>query len=211
MKNKAIKIILIVLVIVILLALINIIRNYSIIKEIRDANIEFKENFSKVTNFSLLKETKSTGESGYMNVKIEIYYKDGIYLDKEEGNINDTKATVITWFDYNTQQGIKIHDNTEEEVESKDMDSSKGITLINTLDEITDKDVFETLFTRYLFKPIVVKEDCYIFSDDGTDTYVNKETKLVKKVIGENISETQEFKEGVVKDTDVEKPNQNDV
>ena len=72
-------------------------------------------------NFYLLKETKSSSKDGYMNVKTEVYYKDAIYLEKVEGNVNDEKNITITWYDYNNKNGIRISNNTEEEISVNDI------------------------------------------------------------------------------------------
>lgn len=205
MKSKVAKIILIVLLIIIVLILINLIRNYSIIKEISNSNEKFEENIGKMKNFYLLKETKSSSKDGYMNVKTEVYYKDAIYLEKVEGNVNDEKNTTITWYDYNNKNGIRISNNTEEEITSNDI--PKITSLIDIYDKLSNQDIAKALFSKYLFMPISVKENCYVFNDNGTSTYINIENKLIKKSIGKGIEKTQEFNEGIVQDTDVEKPN----
>ena len=204
MKSKVAKIILIVLLIIIVLIVINLIRNYSIIKEISNSNEKFEENIGKMKNFYLLKETKSSSKDGYMNVKTEVYYKDAIYLEKVEGNVNDEKNITITWYDYNNKNGIRISNNTEEEISVNDIPK-----ISNLLDiyKISNENIINVLFSKYLFVPISIKENSYVFNDNGTSTYINIENKLIKKSIGKGIEKTQEFNEGIVQDTDVEKPN----
>lgn len=204
MKSKVAKIILIVLLIIIVLIVINLIRNYSIIKEISNSNEKFEENIGKMKNFYLLKETKSSSKDGYMNVKTEVYYKDAIYLEKVEGNVNDEKNTTITWYDYNNKNGIRISNNTEEEISVNDIPK-----ISNLLDiyKISNENIINVLFSKYLFVPISIKENSYVFNDSGTITYINKDNKLIKKSIGKDIQKTQKFNEGIVQDTDVEKPN----
>ena len=208
MKSKVAKIILIVLIIIIVLILINLIRNYSIIKEISNSNEKFEENIGKMKNFYLLKETKSSSKDGYMNVKTEVYYKDAIYLEKVEGNVNDEKNTTITWYDYNNKNGIRISNNTEEEITVNDIPK-----ISNLLDiyKISNENIIKVLFSKYLFVPISIKENSYVFNDSGTITYINKDNKLIKKSIGKDIQKTQKFNEGIVQDTDVEKPSIKDL
>lgn len=208
MKSKVAKIILIVLLIIIVLIVINLIRNYSIIKEISNSNEKFEENIGKMKNFYLLKETKSSSKDGYMNVKTEVYYKDAIYLEKVEGNVNDEKNTTITWYDYNNKNGIRISNNTEEEISVNDIPK-----ISNLLDiyKISNENIINVLFSKYLFVPISIKENSYVFNDSGTITYINKDNKLIKKSIGKDIQKTQKFNEGIVQDTDVEKPSIKDL
>ena len=208
MKSKVAKIILIVLLIIIVLILINLIRNYSIIKEISNSNERFKENIGKINNFYLLKETKSSSEDGYMDVKTEVYYKDGTYLEKVDGNVNDEKNITITWYDYNNKNGIRISNNTEEEISVNDIPK-----ISNLLDiyKISNENIINVLFSKYLFVPISIKENSYVFNDSGTITYINKDNKLIKKSIGKDIQKTQKFNEGIVQDTDVEKPSIKDL
>ena len=208
MKNKTTKIIFIVLLIIIILIIINLIRNYSIIKEISNSNERFKENIGKINNFYLLKETKSSSEDGYMDVKTEVYYKDAIYLEKVEGNVNDEKNITITWYDYNNKNGIRISNNTEEEISVNDIPK-----ISNLLDiyKISNENIINVLFSKYLFVPISIKENSYVFNDSGTITYINKDNKLIKKSIGKDIQKTQKFNEGIVQDTDVEKPSIKDL
>ena len=208
MKNKTTKIIFIVLLIIIILIIINLIRNYSIIKEISNSNERFKENIGKINNFYLLKETKSSSEDGYMDVKTEVYYKDGTYLEKVDGNVNDEKNITITWYDYNNKNGIRISNNTEEEISVNDIPK-----ISNLLDiyKISNENIINVLFSKYLFVPISIKENSYVFNDSGTITYINKDNKLIKKSIGKDIQKTQKFNEGIVQDTDVEKPSIKDL
>ena len=208
MKNKTTKIIFIVLLIIIILIIINLIRNYSIIKEISNSNERFKENIGKINNFYLLKETKSSSEDGYMDVKTEVYYKDGTYLEKVDGNENDEKNITITWYDYNNKNGIRISNNTEEEISVNDIPK-----ISNLLDiyKISNENIIKVLFSKYLFVPISIKENSYVFNDSGTITYINKDNKLIKKSIGKDIQKTQKFNEGIVQDTDVEKPSIKDL
>ncbi len=208
MKNKTTKIIFIVLLIIIILIIINLIRNYSIIKEISNSNERFKENIGKINNFYLLKETKSSSEDGYMDVKTEVYYKDGTYLEKVDGNVNDEKNITITWYDYNNKNGIRISNNTEEEISVNDIPK-----ISNLLDiyKISNENIIKVLFSKYLFVPISIKENSYVFNDSGTITYINKDNKLIKKSIGKDIQKTQKFNEGIVQDTDVEKPSIKDL
>ena len=208
MKNKTTKIIFIVLLIIIILIIINLIRNYSIIKEISNSNERFKENIGKINNFYLLKETKSSSEDGYMDVKTEVYYKDGTYLEKVDGNVNDEKNITITWYDYNNKNGIRISNNTEEEISVNDIPK-----ISNLLDiyKISNENIIKVLFSKYLFVPISIKENSYVFNDSGTITYINKDNKLIKKSIGKDIQKTQKFNEEIVQDTDVEKPSIKDL
>ena len=159
-------------------------------------------------NFYLLKETKSSSEDGYMDVKTEVYYKDGTYLEKVDGNVNDEKNITITWYDYNNKNGIRISNNTEEEISVNDIPK-----ISNLLDiyKISNENIINVLFSKYLFVPISIKENSYVFNDSGTITYINKDNKLIKKSIGKDIQKTQKFNEGIVQDTDVEKPSIKDL
>ena len=82
-----------------------------------------------------------------------------------------------------------------------------AIKEVHNIDKLSNQDIAKALFSKYLFMPISVKENCYVFNDNGTSTYINIENKLIKKSIGKGIEKTQEFNEGIVQDTDVEKPN----
>lgn len=210
MKSKLKISIIIILIIICALILLNGFRNYFIIKGIMSTNLEFEQNFSSISNFHYTHNSNSTTESNYMKTSAEIFYKDGILLEKTTITVDGKTTNQTGWYNFNTNEGIISTDNgiyEEYNGSYTDLDSICNTLLVYNENTSTNESLKNVLL-NYLFRPILSENSCYIFNDNETKTYINKDSKLLTKIISEkNHTVTQTFEKNVVTDSDIAKPN----
>ncbi len=204
MKKKILKIIFILLLILVILLIVNLIRNYSIVKNIVDYTSSLNDDIS---NYYF----KIEGEGDVEDEKFtsEYYYKDGILLIKT--SFMDDES--IVWRDFNTGEVETLTNDTDSEVShslvTEPYDDKLNIYNL-ALFSYNTRDVI----LNYIFKPITSENNCYKIvvkeSDKINEYYINKDSKLIEKLTiksEEGITKhTYEFKMDCVTDDDVRKP-----
>lgn len=209
MKDKIKKIVVFVIIFVIVLVLINVVRNFCIIKGINKANEEFKNNFSKLTNYHMnLVKTSVEGEKEW-KVQEEIHYKDGrlLYNTISNNEISNEETTQVMWYNYNENEGVLLVDNEKNnDIKADDIDMSKHIERMLIGEQMSSLEIAKkVIFSKYIISPIMIKDDCYVFKDGNDVTCVSTDSKLINKMDTNNTKSTYLFEEGTVQEKDVEK------
>lgn len=195
--KKFFKVLIIIILILVVLLIINLIRNYTILKDIYIASNELINNHS---NYYLKLQLEPIENSKELASTSEYYYKDGIILKKTIFNNEES----IQWYDSNTGEFINSDTTDKDTKEKPDY-------LLNCYELVTcpSKDNLKDIFFDYFFKPITSEEDCYkIKIDNNKYVLFNKDTKLVEKVVFNNQSkEIYTFTQNIVTNEDVLKEN----
>ena len=202
MKRNVVNIVIIVVIILIVLFLVNLCRNYSILNGIYDSNKNFKnsvKNYHIVKNYDLNMEITKT-------IKEDVYFNEGIYLVKTYMN---EEIYNIGWCNTNTNESISVDKTLENSKESesntdfyKERYYEKDLLLY---ENEKNSEITSQILMKNIFKPITIKDGCYVIEANNSIIYVDKETKLVKKYIQGDTTVTLSVEEGTVTADDIAK------
>lgn len=196
--KKIRKILIVLVIILIVLFLVNLIRNYAILKDIYNSNEELSKEMSnyyfKMTILS---------EDSEVEAVTEIYHKDNLYLKKTDF-ANDLG---IILYNSDTKEIFRNDPENSTSVADKDLDFS--LENIVYLSQLTIREDFNQVLLGYLLKPITSDKDNYIIKTFNNKYLVNKETKLISESMvnqNGNAKLIFEFEKGKVTDKDVTMP-----
>ena len=218
MKKKILLTILAILVILIALFLINLGRNYLILKKIYDSNTDFTSTLSN----SYFEQTIDFSNEYMPTAQTILYSYSGTYLLK---TYNDNVPYSVLWYDSNTDESIFFDDNEAlQDLYDLNSDGSTsvdelGINLYNTdtlftgvysnllLHNFGDENtVISTILYQNLFTPLIAKNNYYVFKFNELTIYLNKETNLIEKIITDNATISDKVEKNIVTREDVAKP-----
>ena len=200
MKKKILLTILAILVILIALFLINLGRNYLILKKIYDSNTDFTSTLSN----SYFEQTIDFSTEYMPNAQTILYSYSGTYLLK---TYNDDVPYSVLWYDSNTDESIFFDENgyaPNSTATTNLFTGSYQIVLLNSLGD--DNTVISTILYQNLFTPLIAKNNCYVFKFNELTIYLNKETNLIKKIITDNATISYKVEKNIVTSEDVAKP-----
>lgn len=200
MKKKILLTILAILVILIALFLINLGRNYLILKKIYDSNTDFTSTLSN----SYFEQTIDFSTEYMPNAQTILYSYSGTYLLK---TYNDDVPYSVLWYDSNTDESIFFDENGYDPNSTATTNLFTGsyqIVLLNSLGD--DNTVISTILYQNLFTPLIAKNNCYVFKFNELTIYLNKETNLIKKIITDNATISYKVEKNIVTSEDVAKP-----
>ncbi len=207
MKKKISLIILIVLLIIVSLLIANFIRNYNIIKNITEYSSSMNDNISNY----YLKINNSSSNDDNSKFTNEYYYKDKILLQKTTFMGENSSI----WYNFNTGEIENIKNDTINTDETSNNNISKAYNQnIDIYKNVLFSHNIKDIILNYALKPISLKDNCYkiVIKDSNTtnEYYINKDSKLIEKLIIKNENETTEndyeLKLNCVTDEDVKKP-----
>ena len=221
MKKKILLTILAILVILIALFLINLGRNYLILKKIYDSNTDFTSTLSN-SYFEQTTDFFNDLNNYLPTIQTTLYSYNGIYLLK---TYDDGISSSTLWYDSNTNESIFFDDNEAlQDLYDLNSDGSTsvdelGINLYNTdtlftgvysnllLHNFGDENtVISTILYQNLFTPLIAKNNCYVFKFNELTIYLNKETNLIEKIINDNATISYKVEKNIVTSEDVAKP-----
>lgn len=167
--KKVWKILIAILAILVILFLVNLIRNYTILKGIYSTNEKIIENHSNY----YFKKSIFSEDLKEVELVVEDYHKDNLYLRKTE---------------FEDSQNILLYNSDTKEVHRDDISMEKDIAdepLIVTLESnyqpalLSSYIDLKMLLLKYLLKPITYENDNYVIEIDDSKHLINKETKMV--------------------------------
>ena len=200
MKKKILLIILAILVILIALFLINLGRNYLILKKIYDSNTDFTSTLSN----SYFEQTIDFSNEYMPTAQTILYSYNGTYLLK---TYNDNVPYSVLWYDSNTDESIFFDESGYDPNSTATTNLFTGsyqIVLLNSLGD--DNTVISTILYQNLFTPLIAKNNCYVFKFNELTIYLNKETNLIEKIITDNATISYKVEKNIVTNEDVAKP-----
>lgn len=200
MKKKILLIILAILVILIALFLINLGRNYLILKTIYDSNTDFTSTLSN----SYFEQTIDFSNEYMPTAQTILYSYNGTYLLK---TYNDNVPYSVLWYDSNTDESIFFDESGYDPNSTATTNLFTGsyqIVLLNSLGD--DNTVISTILYQNLFTPLIAKNNCYAFKFNELTIYLNKETNLIEKIINDNATISYKVEKNIVTNEDVAKP-----
>lgn len=200
MKKKILLTILAILVILIALFLINLSRNYLILKTIYDSNTDFTSTLSN----SYFEQTIDFSTEYMPNAQTILYSYSGTYLLK---TYNDDVPYSVLWYDSNTDESLFFDENGYDPNSTATTNLFTGsyqIVLLNSLGD--DNTVISTILYQNLFTPLIAKNNCYVFKFNELTIYLNKETNLIEKIITDNATISYKVEKNIVTSEDVAKP-----
>lgn len=199
MKKKIFLVILVIFIIIVVLFLINLGRNFVILKNIFNSNNEFKNNLSD--NY-LFEEIVEFSNGSFSTLQNTLYVCNGTYLLKTY--YNNTPYTVH-WYDSNTNELVSFDEN------GSTNNSFVGFTqYINHmfLNKLNNEDItISTILCQNLFTPFTVENNCYIINVNNSTIYINKETCLIERILSGTTTLSFKLQENIVSDQNVTKPN----
>ena len=206
MKKNVLKIVILILIILLLLIVINIYRNYSILKKISKSNEELK---NSLNNYYFKQVSNLNSEFPYGNYSISSFTDELFVKDNSLKHILylNNKVQVIEWFDDNTKENISI--NEQDKTISTNSQNEKELNLVykeqpNQI--FITKDLVSKLLLSNIFTPFAVKDGCYVIKDSDWTYYINKDTCLIEKGIGNSYTFTYTLEKNVVTNDDIQKP-----
>ena len=200
MKKKILLTILAILVILIALFLINLSRNYLILKTIYDSNTDFTSTLSN----SYFEQTIDFSNEYMPTAQTILYSYNGTYLLK---TYNDNVPYSALWYDSNTDESLFFDENGYDPNSTATTNLFTGsyqIVLLNSLGD--DNTVISTILYQNLFTPLIAKNNCYAFKFNELTIYLNKETNLIEKIITDNATISYKVEKNIVTSEDVAKP-----
>lgn len=200
MKKKILLTILAILVILIALFLINLSRNYLILKTIYDSNTDFTSTLSN----SYFEQTIDFSNEYMPTAQTILYSYNGTYLLK---TYNDNVPYSALWYDSNTDESLFFDENGYDPNSTATTNLFTGsyqIVLLNSLGD--DNTVISTILYQNLFTPLIAKNNCYVFKFNELTIYLNKETNLIEKIITDNATISYKVEKNIVTSEDVAKP-----
>lgn len=200
MKKKILLTILAILVILIALFLINLSRNYLILKTIYDSNTDFTSTLSN----SYFEQTIDFSNEYMPTAQTILYSYNGTYLLK---TYNDNVPYSALWYDSNTDESLFFDENGYDPNSTATTNLFTGsyqIVLLNSLGD--DNTVISTILYQNLFTPLIAKNNCYVFKFNELTIYLNKETNLIEKIITDNATISYKVEKNIVTNEDVAKP-----
>lgn len=203
MKKKILLIILAILVILIALFLINLGRNYLILKTIYDSNTDFTSTLSN-SYFEQTTDFFNDLNNYLPTIQTTLYSYNGIYLLK---TYNDNVPYSVLWYDSNTDESIFFDESGYDPNSTATTNLFTGsyqIVLLNSLGD--DNTVISTILYQNLFTPLIAKNNCYVFKFNELTIYLNKETNLIEKIITDNATISYKVEKNIVTSEDVAKP-----
>lgn len=201
MKKKVIIGIFIILIILVILIAVNLIRNYSILKEIQESNQGF---LADLNNYSFTEKIPFGSENVNL-VTEEVLMKDNIYLEKIY--FDDTLHLTV-WFDKNTGETISVDE--EGNLSSTDINSDFVSTYeFAILDSYSEENYFSKIMMSHIISPILLEDNCYVINHNNYEIKINKDTKLIEECCDENgkVIYQYELEKNTVTDDMVAKPN----
>lgn len=201
MKKKVIIGIFIILIILVILIAVNLIRNYSILKEIQESNQDF---LADLNNYSFTEKIPFGSENVNL-VTEEVLMKDYTYLEKIY--FDDTLHLTV-WFDKNTGETISVDE--EGNFSSTDI----NLDFVSTyefaiLDSYSEDNYFSKIMLSHIISPILLEDNCYVINHNNYNIKINKDTKLIEECCDENGKVIYQYKleKNTVTDDMVAKPN----
>lgn len=198
-KATIIKIIITIIVIFIALFLINLVRNYTIVSKICEENTKFA---SSLSNYYYEYNSITTNREE-LNSRQELFVYNGIYLQKFYMN---NKLLGINWIDNNTSESISLNENgniVENSVYERITSEYKNVLLNGNA---YSNEVKAAIIMENLFNPILTKDSCYSIKFNKGYYYIDKETKLIKKMIMGDSIVTFNIIKGTMTEDNVQKP-----
>lgn len=200
MKKKILLTILAILVILIALFLINLSRNYLILKTIYDSNTDFTSTLSN----SYFEQTIDFSNEYMPTAQTILYSYNGTYLLK---TYNDNVPYSALWYDSNTDESLFFDENGYDPNSTTTTNLFTGsyqIVLLNSLGD--NNTVISTILYQNLFTPLIAKNNCYVFKFNKLTIYLNKETNLIEKIITDNATISYKVEKNIVTSEDVAEP-----
>ena len=158
--KKITKIIVLILVVLLILFTINTLRNYIILKNIRDFSI----NYSNLTEFSFV--IKSNNETKILTKKDSIV------------KIENTTNNTLSFINLNNMKDTTL--DTKAKTISQKTISDVSIDLDKT--NLEDYNLFLVSMTNFIKSTTVNDIDCYVFNVSDTTYYVDKTNYCAVKV-----------------------------
>ncbi len=196
MKKKILTIIIIIIVILIALFLINLGRNYFILRKICDSNTDFK---MTLNNYYYEENTEYASTlSPTQNI---LYAYNGTYLLKiyDDGN-----PYVTNWYNSSTDESVSFDENGSVDNDLTNLTEYYKNVLLNGFED--DNTVISSILSQNLFTPFSVKDNCYIINFNDSTVSINTNTCLIEKRVSGNTTKTYEIEKDSVTNEDVQKP-----
>ncbi len=194
MKKNIILIIVVICAILIILLGANLIRNYTIISKICEAEEDVK---NSLNNYYYEETTRYNTEEE--TTKSEIYVLDGIY---DWNFYIDENLEGTLYINSNTGEVIKSEETLNEEFEIEELYQNMLLT-----SDVSKDDLIKLILLENIYKPLKKEENQYVINLDDFVVYVDAETNLVTKWTSENVTKTFAYEKDVVTAEDVEEPN----
>lgn len=191
--NKILKIVLILIFIFIIVFFINFVRNYSILNSLYSYNKDF-------STYSF-EETIKSNNITYKNC---IYFQNDVYFIKI---FEDDEHIYNIWIDNINKEYIlqNIKENKITKEEYNDFYTKKYKSAYLNSHDFT---VLKLISENYLFRPVLENDNEYILTiyDGETTVFVNKENKLIFKIISNNNEVNYSFNDRVPEDIEIHIP-----
>lgn len=191
--KKILKIVLILTFIFIIVFLINFVRNYSILNSLFSYNKDF-------STYSF-EETIKSNNITYKNC---IYFQNNVYYIKI---FEDDKHIYNIWIDNINKEYIlqNIEENKITKEEYNDFYTKKYKSAYLNSHDFT---ILKLIVENYLFSPILENDYEYILTiyDGEATVFVNKENKLIFKIISNNNEVNYSFNDRLPEDIEIHIP-----
>ena len=197
---KIIKIVLIILLVIVVLFLVNAIRNFIIVKEL-------KENFKQYTSYNNYHIKATSYETDGTRVILNYYRKDNKEAVILERNKDETISKILM-YNNGTRKDV-FYDNPQEKKAELNADLIIEVQLYDYFETQTDLQLFGGNMFAQIKKINYNGKECYslnnsftpaLLSKESNEVYIEKDTGLVVRTnIGSIISE-REYEFDTVKD-----------
>ncbi len=196
MKKKILIIIVIIIVILIALFLINLGRNYFILRKICDSNTDFK---TTLNNYYYEENTEYA--SALSPTQDILYAYNGIYLLK---TYDDGNPYVTSWYDSSTNESVSFDETGLIDNNLTNFAEYYKNVLLNGFED--DGTVIGSILSQNLFTPFSVKDGCYVINFNDSTVSINTKTYLIEKKVSGDTTKTYKIEKDSVTSEDVPKP-----
>ena len=201
-KKKVLKIIGMIILVVIIMFLIYVLRNFIIIKKL-------KNNFSKYENSQNYHITSVVKSESDMTVKMNYYKKENkqvVFMERKTSE-EDLKFTM---YDNGERVDIFIDNGSEKTCRLGVGTELVQVNLVNYLETDNDWQTFLGCMSSKIKSADCKGKKCYVIKDfmsstsltfEGSETYIDKETGLMVRTIEDGVTYDREYEFDKVEDS----------
>ncbi|MCI8310074.1 MAG: hypothetical protein HFJ45_07965 [Clostridia bacterium] len=193
--KKILRFIMTILILVFVIFIINLVKNYMIIKKIFEKNYEFETSLKSYTYEEISTDSSET-------LKKVVVFQDGFYMCKSYIN-NELKN--IKWFDSNTDRIVEINENNEiieelirdSKIDTEFMNFYKNVLITGICKETEKAECINKILKENMFNKISEKDNSYVLKFNDMVIYIDKASNLICKCSFENVVITYDIKNGI--------------
>lgn len=193
------KIFLAILIILIVVFLINLGRNFLILKKIFDSNDEFKNHLSD--NY-LFEETIEFSNGSFSSLQNTLYFYNGTYLLR---TYYDNIPYTVHWYNSSSNELVSFDEDGSTDNDFTNFTEDINHIFLNNLNN--ENITISTILCQNLFTPFSIENNYYIIKANNSTMYINKETCLIEKILSATTTLSFKIQENIVTNENVTKPN----